>query len=168
MVISNDFCRQRNDRYLPEMCSISSGIGASELARDVLPWIFRDQRYPMCAWGYNNGFQCFSSKTKHGPVESNVLSCLFIISMKGKTLDQHTHTPCVLVKRFTTPQVQKVLVPRVVTQALGQCGEQQNLEVYLWKQSETSGFRYFNPWKRFISLDLRVCVCVLCILMLTV
>ena len=26
--------------------SISSGIDASELARDVLPWIFRDQRYP--------------------------------------------------------------------------------------------------------------------------
>lgn len=79
--------------------SISSGIDASELARDVLPWIFRDQRYPMCAWGYNKVFLQRLSMVQWSPVFYHVLWSS-VWHMEGKTLDQHTHTPCLLVKHF--------------------------------------------------------------------
>ena len=77
--------------------SISSGIDASELARDVLPWIFRHQRYPS-AWGYNKVFHQKLSMVRWSPVFYHVLWSS--VWLEGKTLDQHTHTPCLLVKHF--------------------------------------------------------------------
>lgn len=101
MVISNDFCRQKNDRYLPEMCF----------------YFLRDWCIRVGTWCASLDFQrseishvClrlqqgFSSKTKHGPVQWSPVFYHVLWSsvwhMEGKTLDQHTHTPCLLVKHF--------------------------------------------------------------------
>ena len=62
-----------------------------------------------------------SSKPKHGPVESSVLSCLIIREENILRLNIPIHTldyPMFAREASTTPEVQKVLVPRVVTQAV--------------------------------------------------
>lgn len=132
MVISNDFCRQKNDRYLPEMCF----------------YFLRDWCIRVGTWCASLDFQrseishvClrlqqgFSSKTKHGPVESSVLSCLMIISMAYGGKDTRSTYPYSMFagEAFSQlPRFRKSWCHGWWLRHLVNVGKQQNLEVYLW------------------------------------